>query len=277
MNALIFLPGHFPIGSHVTVVPTHPQHGNATGIVTRHTAKFVIFSHDASPDSRIRILPKSLLFLPPPTPFPPKHHNRGARRGRVALREADDDQARTGRQREQDNNAYDKLSQTANIPVADGHASFTHTFRYLGSLVNFSLRDNDDIKVRIAGAMAAMGALKEVWRNPHLDMFNRYLLFRAIPMNLLLWGAETWSLRKTQLDQLEVFLHRSIRCILQISMSRVKEERILNGKVRQMFYSISCVRNMIAARQTDFIGKMIHGPPDRPSRNMITACCDHKR
>ena len=34
---------------------------------------------------------------------------------------------------------------------------------------------------------------------------------------------------------------------------------------------------MIAARQTDFIGKMMCGPPDRPSRNMITACCDHKQ
>jgi hypothetical protein len=60
-------------------------------------------------------------------------------------------------------------------------------------------------------------------------------------------------------------------------MSKVKEERIRNGKVRQMFYSIPCVRNMIAARQTDFIGKMIRGPSDRPSRNMITACCDHKQ
>ena len=96
-------------------------------------------------------------------------------------------------------------------------------------------------------------------------------------MNLLLWGAETWSLRKTQLDQLEVFLHRSIRRILQISMSTAKEERIQNEKVREMFYSIPCVQNMIASRQADFIGKMIQGPPDRPSRNMITACCDHKR
>jgi hypothetical protein len=26
-----------------------------------------------------------------------------------------------------------------------------------------------------------------------------------------------------------------------------------------------------------FLGKMIRGPPDRPSCNMITACCDHKR
>jgi hypothetical protein len=44
-----------------------------------------------------------------------------------------------------------------------------------------------------------------------------------------------------------------------------------------MFYSIPCVWNMIAARQTDFIEKIIQGPPNCPSRNMITACCNHKR
>ena len=172
---------------------------------------------------------------------------------------------------------YDKLDETQNFPVADGFVSFTRTFRYLGSLISYNLRDDDDITSRLAAANASMGRLTEVWRNPHLDVYNKYLLFRAIPMNLLLWGAETWSLRKSQLDKLEVFLHRSIRRILQISMSTVREHRLHNDKVRRMFYSIPCVRNMIAARQMDFIGKMIRGPPDRPSRNMITACCDHKR
>jgi hypothetical protein len=95
-------------------------------------------------------------------------------------------------------------------------------------------------------------------------------------MNLLLWGAETWSLQKLQLDKLEVFLHQSIQRILQILMTKGQEQCLCNGKVRDMFYSIPCVRNMIVARQMDFVGKMIRGPPDRPSRNMITACCDHK-
>jgi hypothetical protein len=107
-----------------------------------------------------------------------------------------------------------------------------------------------------------MGTLKEIWQNPHLDIYNKYLLFHAIPMNLLLWEAETWSLRKSQLDQLEVFLHCSIRQILQISMTQVKEGQLRNEKVQKMFYSIPCVRNIIAACQTDFIGKMIRGPPD---------------
>ena len=275
-NVLTLLPENFPIGSHVTVVSSHPKHANTIGVVTRHTAKFVAFSPVDSPQDRICILPQSLMLVPPPAVVPPKPRNSRTTQRCVALSDTEDDQSQT-QGRERDNDAYDKLRETAKIHVADGYVSFTRTFRYLGSLINYSLRDDDDITARIASATAAMGALKDVWRNPHLDIYNKYLLFQAIPMNLLLWGAETWSLRKTQLDQLEVFLHRSIRRILQISMSTVKEERIRNERVREMFYSIPCVQNMIASRQADFIGKMIRGPPDRPSRNMITACCDHKR
>ena len=89
-------------------------------------------------------------------------------------------------------------------------SSFTRTFRYLGSLIFYNLHDNNNITARIAAANASMGALKDLWRNPHLDMYSKYLVFKAISMNLLLWGVETWSLQKLQLDTFEVFLHRSI-------------------------------------------------------------------
>ena len=122
-----------------------------------------------------------------------------------------------------------------------------------------------------------MGALKEVWRNPHLDTYSKYLLFCAIPMNLLLWGCENWSLRQDLLWQLEVFLYRSIRRILHISIVQVQEERIRNDKIRRLFYDIPCVINMIAARQLGFLGKVVRGPHDAPTRRMLTACCQHKR
>jgi hypothetical protein len=122
-----------------------------------------------------------------------------------------------------------------------------------------------------------MGTLKEVLHNPHLDVYNKYLLFWAIPMNLLLWGCKTWSLRQSLLDKIEVFLHQSMQRILQVSMKQVKDEGLCNCRVREMFYGIPCVQNMIAARQMDFVGKMIRGLPDCPSRNMITACCNHKQ
>jgi hypothetical protein len=124
-------------------------------------------------------------------------------------------------------------------------------------------------------ATQLMGALKNVWNLPHLDIWSKYLLFRAIPMNLLLWGCKTWLMQKVLSNKLEVFLHRNIRRILRVSMTKVREERIQNEHVRRMFYDIPRVSNMIAARQLDFIRKSIRGPFDRPAQQMLTVCCNH--
>ena len=62
---------------------------------------------------------------------------------------------------------YNKLDKTQDFPVTDGFVSFTRTFRYLGSLISYTLRDDNDITSRLAAANASMGKLKEVWRNPH--------------------------------------------------------------------------------------------------------------
>jgi hypothetical protein len=89
---------------------------------------------------------------------------------------------------------YDALPETKQFDVADGYVTFCRTFKYLGLHISYNLRDDADIEARLAAANQSMGALKEVWRNPHLDTYSKYLLFRAIPMNLLLWGCENWSL-----------------------------------------------------------------------------------
>ena len=60
-------------------------------------------------------------------------------------------------------------------------------------------------------------------------------------------------------------------------MMRVKEEQIQNEHVRRMFYDIPQVGTMIAARQMDFIGKVIPAHTDRPAQQMLTACCNYIR
>ncbi len=85
---------------------------------------------------------------------------------------------------------YDLLTETQKNYIADGFETFCRTFKYLGSRISYNFRDDADIEVRLAAANQSMGALNEVWKNPHLDTYSKYLLFRAIPMNLLLWGCE---------------------------------------------------------------------------------------
>jgi hypothetical protein len=221
-----------------------------------------------------------LLFQDPtPAPDTPSTHTVALSStrptGRNGKKEKKDTKEKT-RQKKIDDK-YDALPDTQQFEVADGYVTFCRTFKYLGSRISYNLRDDADIEARLAAANQSMGALKEVWRNPHLDTYSKYLLFRAIPMNLLLWGCENWSLRKDLLRRLEVFLHRSIRRILHISITQVQEDRIRNDKIRRLFYDIPCVNNMIAARQLGFLGKVVRGPTDAPARRMLTACCQHKR
>ena len=256
-------------------------------LVYEHFARFGLEMHIGRGDSASKT---ECVFFPPPLFFdhtdslleaaehePAELEEHAATDAGALTATEQQREKRANARTERENVMYDELEETRPIAVADGHVTFTRHFKYLGSYVSYNLRDDFDVEARITAASQSMGALKKVWDNPHLDTYSKYLLFRAIPMNLLLWGCETWSLREVLLKKLEVFLHRNIRRILAISMTRVQEERIRNEHVRDMFYDIPRVRNMIAARQMDFIGKVIRGPWASPPKRMLTACCNNKR
>ena len=86
-----------------------------------------------------------------------------------------------------------------------------------------------------------MGALAKLWTDASVYNHSMYLIFLAIPINMILWGCEIWALRKSLLEKLEVFLQHSIRTILGISITAVKYQRITNETLRRKFfvYSIS--------------------------------------
>ena len=62
------------------------------------------------------------------------------------------------------------------------HSSRRHSFFHthiliLGITHQLQFRKDEDIKAFIAATNASMGALKEIWSNPYLDTYNKYLLF----------------------------------------------------------------------------------------------------
>ena len=86
------------------------------------------------------------------------------------------------------------------------------------------------------------------------------------------------------LGKLEVFLHKSICCILKLSMFWVINKKLRNEQVRTSLFAMPCVKNMIAARQLDYSGKLIRGPHDQPARRRLRHVAmkldeleDHKR
>ena len=83
-----------------------------------------------------------------------------------------------------------------------------------------------------------MVALAKLCTDASVENRSKYLIFLAIPINLLLWGCEIWALRTSLLKNLEVFLHRSIRHVLFIIVTEVKDKRIKNETVRRKKFDI---------------------------------------
>ena len=94
---------------------------------------------------------------------------------------------------------------------------------------------------------------------------------------MLLWGYKSWLLRTSLLNKLEVFINRNARKILRISMFRVKDAKITTQQIREKLYNMPSAKDMIAARQMSFIGKVVRSPPQTPAHLMLTTYSSHKR
>ena len=111
----------------------------------------------------------------------------------------------------------------------------------------------------------------------HLNLFSKYLIFIAIPMDLLLWGCESWALRESHLNKLSVFMHTAITSTLGITITEVIEDIIRNVRVRNIFFNIPDIRSQIAIRQCRFIGKVVRGPDNHLPKQLLTARCNNPR
>ena len=99
----------------------------------------------------------------------------------------------------------------------------------------------------------------------------------AIQINLLLWGCESWALRKDLLEKLERFVNRKIRSILNLNMTNVKEERITNKQLRERFNDIPSVQTLVDIRTMGFLGTIVRANIDHPPRQILIAFIPNTR
>ena len=87
---------------------------------------------------------------------------------------------------------YDTLAETQPVVMPDGGTiTFCKHFKYLGNHISYNLQDDHDIDHRLAQASKAIGSLQHCWQDPAVDTHSKYLIYGAIPVNLLLWECES--------------------------------------------------------------------------------------
>ena len=166
--------------------------------------------------------------------------------------------------------SYNDLPVTRLIVVKDVFVTFCQPFKYLCPLISFSLREDHNIEKRLAAENVLMGGMSKIWDDDHLDTYSKYLLFRAIPCNLLLWGCEICALQKSLLASLKVFLYRGIRRILKVNMCQLFEKHITNTSIRENFYNIQTIKNQIALHQLTYLGKIFRRGYSHITTRLIT-------
>eukprot|EP00978_Attheya_sp_CCMP212_P004158 scaffold9027_cov61-Attheya_sp.AAC.6 len=169
-----------------------------------------------------------------------------------------------------------EMADTSNFEVMDGFVQFTKQFKYLGSTISHNLHDTADIDARILQANMAMGALRKYFHCKQVSLHAKRLIYLAIPINLCLWGAESWALSESDMRKLKVFHTRSVRSILRISINEVQEKRIRNTEILSRI-NLPTMDKLIAKRQLRWIGKVARMEEDRLPLKMLSCWVDKPR
>ena len=85
------------------------------------------------------------------------------------------------------------------------YMSFTPTFKYLGTVISWDLREGKDIEARIKSANKLFGSAKATfWSNSRVPFDLRMGFYKAIIINVLLWGCESWAIQSKEVQALRV-------------------------------------------------------------------------
>jgi hypothetical protein len=150
----------------------------------------------------------------------------------------------------------------------DRFVSYCSDFKYLGSEIDYKLIDDHDVNKRITKARQLFYAWREeVYQDQDLPVEYRVKLYTALVVNTLLWGCESWALKREHIRRLESFHHTCLRSILRIS----KLQRITNVEIRRRANNALPMETQMELRRCRWLHKISHMPEERIPRQLFAA------
>jgi hypothetical protein len=100
---------------------------------------------------------------------------------------------------------------------------------------------------------------KNIFRCKDIISSKQWLrTYKAIIVNLLLWGCESWALKAEDRRHIKVFHHRSLRQMLNIMINDVMEQHISNEEARKRmdsYYSMEQTTELRCVRHSRIQGQ----------------------
>lgn len=106
------------------------------------------------------------------------------------------------------------------------------SFKYLGSLVTKTGGADEDVIGRIINANTVFIQLYPIWRGQEIAEKTKLGIFNSNIKSLLMYGCETWKVTQSVSSELQLFLNKCLRKIINIYWPNV----VYNDVLRRMTY-----------------------------------------
>ena len=135
-----------------------------------------------------------------------------------------------------------------NIKVQDSMIEQVETFVYLGSLITEDVDCSRDIRIRTGRGLGIGVDLMKLWKSHNIKISTKVKLMRTLIWPVMMYGCESWTIKKWDEERIKAFEMKCIRKILGISWIEKKtnewvletagvERNLLESiKRRKMFY-----------------------------------------
>ena len=138
-------------------------------------------------------------------------------------------------------------------------------FTYLGSTVSSTAKIDKELRNRLGKASTAFGKLQQrLWNNRHVSIRAKCKVYRAVVLSSLLYGAETWTIYKTQVKKLSAYMMRQLRDIMGIKWY----DKITNVEILRRA-NLPCMADILIEKNLRWVGHVHRMDNDRLPRQLL--------
>ena len=145
-------------------------------------------------------------------------------------------------------------------------------FQYLGAVVSGAGGGAEDLQNRIKKARVAFSNLKNIWNSNNISRNTKLKLYKSLVKPVLMYGAETWKMTKSDNKKIDTFELKCLRKILRIRW----EEHITNVEVMRRT-GISEISKEVQQRRWKYIGHILRKEQDNDCVTAMTWAPEGRR
>ena len=151
------------------------------------------------------------------------------------------------------------------IKIDGQQLKYVKSFKYLGSTINYSASLEDEIINHISKATEAFGKLRHcLWNARGISLKTKISVYRAVVLTTLLYGSESWTPYRTQINKLDVFHKHCLRTICSYTL----EVRVTNADLFDKC-NIDGIEFFLMKAQLRWVGHVILMSDERTPKRLM--------